>query len=240
MGPQGRKLIVIFPAIAVVSIALVWLTLSRPEFIPATAPLELPPADSYQLDTQEAPPSESGEPSSRNETDSERQPSFRQSPERWPVITLKAPPPLAEHYEPNSTVVAFKPADDTQEPARTDRETPLASDSRSHGRVADRMPGERGQGRLPQQGAASKAAPHQARQHTVVDGDTLESLAEEYYGNASLWKIIYRANRAQLNSPELLPIGAGLTIPSPPAYQREHDVYEPPVQPLGRQEQTGE
>lgn len=51
------------------------------------------------------------------------------------------------------------------------------------------------------------------RSHKVVDGDTLSSLAEQYLGSASRCLEIYEANRDQLDSPELLPIGVRLRIP---------------------------
>lgn len=52
-----------------------------------------------------------------------------------------------------------------------------------------------------------------ARKHRVADGDTLEALAERYLGSASLAVEIFEANRTLLRNPQLLPIGAELTIP---------------------------
>ena len=49
--------------------------------------------------------------------------------------------------------------------------------------------------------------------HTVVDGDSLESLAEQYLGTDQRWPEIYEANRQLLRSPDVLPIGATLRIP---------------------------
>ncbi len=48
--------------------------------------------------------------------------------------------------------------------------------------------------------------------HRVVDGDSLEALAERYLGAAQRADEIYQANRERLTSPELLPIGAELSI----------------------------
>jgi len=50
--------------------------------------------------------------------------------------------------------------------------------------------------------------------HKVVDGDTLEVLAERYLGSPDRCLEIYEANRDVLPSPQLLPIGAELKIPS--------------------------
>jgi len=49
--------------------------------------------------------------------------------------------------------------------------------------------------------------------HKIVDGDSLESLAERYLGSAERCLEIYEANRDVLRSPQLLPIGVELKIP---------------------------
>lgn len=55
--------------------------------------------------------------------------------------------------------------------------------------------------------------PASARTHVVTDGDTLPKLAERYLGAAGRWPELYQANRAVLNDPDLLPIGARLVAP---------------------------
>lgn len=55
--------------------------------------------------------------------------------------------------------------------------------------------------------------PSSARTHVVTDGDTLPKLAERYLGAAGRWPELYQANRAVLNDPDLLPIGARLVAP---------------------------
>jgi len=50
--------------------------------------------------------------------------------------------------------------------------------------------------------------------HTVEDGDTLTKLAQRYLGGADAYFQIFEANRDVLASPDLLPIGAVLTIPN--------------------------
>ncbi|MGC3970403.1 MAG: LysM domain-containing protein [Pirellulales bacterium] len=59
------------------------------------------------------------------------------------------------------------------------------------------------------------------KRHVVQDGDTLTSLAKRYYGDDGLASALYEANRGVLATPDLLPIGAVLTIPArettPPA-----------------------
>ena len=53
------------------------------------------------------------------------------------------------------------------------------------------------------------------RTHRIVDGDSLDRLAERYLGSADRRLEIYEANRDVLPSPELLPIGVELKIPAP-------------------------
>lgn len=50
--------------------------------------------------------------------------------------------------------------------------------------------------------------------HRVSDGDTLSRLAARYLGHAELYQQLYEHNRDVLSSPDLLPIGAVLRIPS--------------------------
>jgi nucleoid-associated protein YgaU len=52
--------------------------------------------------------------------------------------------------------------------------------------------------------------------HVVRDGDTLELLAQSYLGNPDRAYEIYEENRHLLPGPNLLPIGAELTIPITP------------------------
>jgi phage tail protein X len=54
----------------------------------------------------------------------------------------------------------------------------------------------------------------QNSRHVVVDGDTLSNLAARYLGRADAYLEIYECNRDVLASPDLLPIGAVLKIPS--------------------------
>jgi nucleoid-associated protein YgaU len=52
-----------------------------------------------------------------------------------------------------------------------------------------------------------------AHTHRIVDGDTLESLAQRYLGSADRAAELFDANRHVLSDPRLLPIGAELRIP---------------------------
>ncbi len=57
------------------------------------------------------------------------------------------------------------------------------------------------------------AAETAGRRHTVARGDTLFSLAQQYYGNRSRWRDIYEANRSQLPDANALRLGMELVIP---------------------------
>ncbi|MCD8138515.1 MAG: LysM peptidoglycan-binding domain-containing protein [Planctomycetaceae bacterium] len=51
------------------------------------------------------------------------------------------------------------------------------------------------------------------RTHLVVRGDTLSSIAQQYYGTSAGWRFIYEANRNILPNPNVLAVGNELTIP---------------------------
>ena len=52
------------------------------------------------------------------------------------------------------------------------------------------------------------------RSHTVAKGDTLYSLARQYYGDQSKWRSIYDANRNELPDPNRIRVGQRLVIPA--------------------------
>ena len=52
-----------------------------------------------------------------------------------------------------------------------------------------------------------------ARQHVVVEGDTLSKISRRYYGTSDRWPEILEANRATLRDARNLPVGASLRIP---------------------------
>jgi nucleoid-associated protein YgaU len=50
----------------------------------------------------------------------------------------------------------------------------------------------------------------------VQPGDTLSSIARQVYGQASLWRVIFEANRDILQAPGLIKPGQVLRIPPQP------------------------
>lgn len=63
--------------------------------------------------------------------------------------------------------------------------------------------------------ADAAPAPKGGRMHVVEAGDTLERIAQKYYGTAEKWNRIYAANQAQLGSGRPLTTGMELVIPEP-------------------------
>ena len=61
--------------------------------------------------------------------------------------------------------------------------------------------------------ALVKRAAKPTRTYTVRSGDTLSSIAERYYHNASRWHWIYQANRSKIHNPNSIYVGERLTIP---------------------------
>jgi ABC-type amino acid transport substrate-binding protein len=52
-----------------------------------------------------------------------------------------------------------------------------------------------------------------ARVHTVVQGETLRTVAARHYGEEARWKDLWRANKAVVALPDLLPTGTELVVP---------------------------
>lgn len=51
------------------------------------------------------------------------------------------------------------------------------------------------------------------RQHTVQEGDTLFTIAKQYYGDGDKFIDVYRANRSVVRNPDQLTPGTVLAIP---------------------------
>lgn len=72
------------------------------------------------------------------------------------------------------------------------------------------------------------AAAQQAQAtHTVVDGDTLWDLANNYYGDPFEWRRIWDANQADIQDPNLILPGQVITIPGIDAPEPEAPMPEP-------------
>ncbi len=61
--------------------------------------------------------------------------------------------------------------------------------------------------------ATPSPQPLPPKTYVVRRGDTLTEIAERVYGDGTLWRRIYRANRDQLDQPDQLRVGQTLVIP---------------------------
>jgi len=55
--------------------------------------------------------------------------------------------------------------------------------------------------------------PVAVRQHTVVEGESLFSIAERYYGDRTRFVVLYEANRDRLVTPDRLLAGTVVLVP---------------------------
>lgn len=142
---------------------------------------------------------------------------------------------------------AAKPATQRSPVRRSDRPAPLATTAAAAGAepaaprqfappivrslpraevTTDSLPG------IAPPRAAQSSVPQteqpETRSHKVRDGDTLESIALRYLGQATRAAEIYEANRDLLRDPALLPIGVQLRIP-PRRAPLNHAAAEPPA-----------
>jgi LysM repeat protein len=63
---------------------------------------------------------------------------------------------------------------------------------------------------------APPPAPAEPQTYTVQPGDTLSSIAQQLYGQAQLWRVIFETNRPALNDPAKVRPGQVLKIPPKP------------------------
>jgi len=63
------------------------------------------------------------------------------------------------------------------------------------------------------QGQTGGGAWDSTQWHEVKKGETLSKIAQQYYGDASLYPKIFEANRDVLKDPNLIRIGQKLRIP---------------------------
>jgi nucleoid-associated protein YgaU len=69
---------------------------------------------------------------------------------------------------------------------------------------------------IPSTAVAGATAVVASTEYVVKPGDTLRSIAEEQYGDASMWPRIYQANRDVIGSdPDNLVAGTTLKLPPP-------------------------
>jgi nucleoid-associated protein YgaU len=67
---------------------------------------------------------------------------------------------------------------------------------------------------------ASGGGGEPSRTYTVEKGDTLSHIAKQFYGKAGQWRVIFDANRDQIDDPDLVTPGQVLRIPPAPTDER--------------------
>lgn len=65
----------------------------------------------------------------------------------------------------------------------------------------------------PSAAATTPTAAAAPRTYTVAKGDSLSKIAQQVYGRADRWKLIFEANRDQISDPDLIHPGQVLTLP---------------------------
>lgn len=87
------------------------------------------------------------------------------------------------------------------------------------------QPGGSGDAQRPRPTRPTEPAPSRAEppapaapvtEHVVAERETLSHIAQRYYGKSAMWKVIYDANRDQLDRPERVRAGMRLRIPAAP------------------------
>jgi nucleoid-associated protein YgaU len=62
---------------------------------------------------------------------------------------------------------------------------------------------------------AATGASAEGTLHVVQPGETLSIIAQERWGDSSLWTVLYKANRDQIKDPARIYPGQELSIPPP-------------------------
>lgn len=63
------------------------------------------------------------------------------------------------------------------------------------------------------QSATKKTLTSPPIRHKVRKNDTLAGISKHYYGTTRKWRLIYDANRSKISNPDMLTVGADLSIP---------------------------
>lgn len=118
--------------------------------------------------------------------------------------SLGSPPPLGQMYES-----LLQPVDGSAPRAPS----PYAASAGADAFAASLAPRDSlGRSAALEQRSAADLRPA-IREHRIVDGDTLERLAERYLGDRLRAEEIFELNRDRLRDPNILPVGRRLRIP---------------------------
>ena len=128
-------------------------------------------------------------------------------------------PKREEHYtvRPRHTMQSIAKAwyGSSAEWVRIAKENPKVDPRRLRAGQELRIPNIQAvQGSAKQVGAANGAGDGSAQTYVVRAGDTLSEIAAQFYGDSTLWKVIYDANREKIKRVSALKPGTELVIPA--------------------------
>jgi nucleoid-associated protein YgaU len=205
------------------------------EVIASDVPVQVPPQSPFQCDLTdgpdapqvvgvvEGPPALSSAPATQDPVPVERgapQPKPAASPNASPSAVAKGSATPKSSATAATTVTAAAKATPaakasptpkvapTAKPSATPKPNPTAVTKEATPRPAPPTIPVEPAAPAPQPAAAA------AQAYTVQNGDTLPSVAAQFYGDANEWTAIYDANRAAIgDDPNLIQVGTQLTIP---------------------------
>jgi len=120
----------------------------------------------------------------------------------------KKPAPAAHVEQPAETAAKTEPITET-DPYASD---PLLTTPRAATPRPEPAPAPEAARPAPAPRYAGKADTG-TRTHIVKKGETLSSIAKQYYGNANRWRDIWKANKDVVPDPKKLKVGTRLVIP---------------------------
>lgn len=186
------------------------------ESVAAAAPM-LPLGQTPPLLEQPAQPSGSVTPPPRRPLEQSlalgTEPTPEHDPWTAPLSSVLLKPPVAKTEEPRLPVAPAMTDANPQLPAPAPM-LPAASAPVANPAAPQPQTGNNTLVPFSQQGARKVEIDTDSfRIHVVRAGDTLQSIAQKYYGKADFYLDIYLANQDQLTSPINLPAGKALKIP---------------------------
>lgn len=139
-----------------------------------------------------------------------------------PRATPRSAPDTAARGGTGARTQGMQAKDTTAGPRRSAAApTPLAGATRStprpqaSARAASR-PAQSRAASAPTAASATPTAGAEPRTYTVEEGDSLSKIAQQVYGRADRWTLIFGANRDRISDPDLIHPGQVLVLPDTP------------------------
>jgi nucleoid-associated protein YgaU len=144
------------------------------------------------------------------------------APEIQPTAVASAAQEVLDATMPEA---AAAPADASSEPpmeaeapaaegeAAMEAEAPAESEAAAEAAPAEEAVAEEAAPAESEAPPSEEAEAPSVRTYTVVSGDTLSAIAQQFYGDANAYMRIFEANRDKLDNPDLIYPGQELVIP---------------------------